>query len=344
MTNAARLSCLSLSLIVLLLPACSAPAPRPSTPTTALPPDDDAPVATTARFEFRSRLTFNLHDRLRQWAVIDDRSGAACLASLPSADRDGWQRAVTAFQALRPGVMPPKLDVRLRYELFRPNDPAFNEHLGVVPNWYRPALKDATPAYRRCWWTKDDRKNRDWIATLAARLGRSEAILARRIEAAHHVTLPTERIPVDVVPTVDFAGANTVVDPHHILIGSTQAGYDGYGGVELVFHEASHTVVSPRSDGSIAALRTAAEKQGVTLPRDLWHAVLFFTAGHAAEQTVREVWGEPYRQYIYTSGLFERAWPELREPLERVWEPYLEGKSSLEDAATKLVAAVAKKP
>jgi hypothetical protein len=305
--------------------------------------EEDAPVTRTARFELYSRFEFNLHDRLRQWAVLDDRSGAACLAGVSNADREGWDRAVTAFQALRPDVVPPRLELRLRYALFRPDDGSMDESLGVVPTWYRPALAAGGSAYRRCWWQDDDRRNRDWIVTLTARLIRSETDLARRLEAAHRVSLPTERIPIDVVPTVDYSGANTVVHPHHILMSSTQPGYGGFGGLELVFHEASHTVVNPGSDGSSAALRHAAEKQGVPLPRDLWHVVLFFTAGDATKKTVREIWGEPYQQYLYGSGLFQRAWPQWREPLERAWQPYLDGRTSLEAAASELVAAVAQK-
>jgi hypothetical protein len=73
------------------------------------------------------------------------------------------------------------------------------------------------------------------------------------------------------------------------------------------------------------------------------NAQLFFTAGDATKKTVREIWGEPYQQYLYGSGLFQRAWPQWREPLERAWQPYLDGTTSLEAAASELVAAVAQK-
>jgi hypothetical protein len=349
MTQAKLLSLSGLVIAVALGPACTPPAQSGACVVTAAAApdpgsrDDSQPVARTARFDLYSRFTFNLHDRLRQWGVSDDRSGQSCIANLPAEGRKGWDRAVTAFHALRPEAAPPRLDLRLRYELLRPGDSSFDEGLGAVPAWYRAALADAAPAYRSCWWRNDDRRNREWIETLAARLARAEDGLARRIEAAHHVSLPAERIPVDVVPTVDFGGAGTVVHPHHILISSTQPGYEGFGGLETLFHEASHTVVNPGSDGSIATLRKAAEKQGVELPRDLWHAVLFFTAGEAAKKTVREVWQEPYRPYLYTSGLFERSWPTWREPLEQIWQPYLDGSSSLDDAAEKLVKAVTRK-
>lgn len=226
----------------------------------------------------------------------------------------------------------------------QPNDPSFDEGLGKVPAWYRPALASAAPAYRRCWWPDDNRQNREWILSNAARLARAEAALTKRVESAHQVAFPTERIPVDVVPTVDSSGANTVVYPRHIVISSTGPGYGSFGGLELLFHEATHTVVSPRSDGgSIAAIRRAAEAERVEVPRDLWHVVLFYTAGEATKKTVREIWGEPYVQYLYTSGLFERAWPTLRQPLEDAWQPYLDGKSTLDEAASRLVTEIGQK-
>lgn len=303
----------------------------------------DGPVARTDRFLFYSRFDFNLHDRLLRWAVENDRAGADCIGALGDPERQNWDRAVDAFRALGAGGME-RTALRLRYERLKPGDASFNESLGAVPGWYRPALANAASAYRRCWWPEDDRRNRAWIHALVPRLLRAEGIMARRIAAAHGVDFQAEPIPVDVVPKVNFGGGNTVVHPHHILISSMQPGYDGFGGVELIFHEASHTIVNPRSDGSIAALRGAAQQQRVQLPRDLWHAVLFFTAGHAARATIREAWGEPYEPYMYTQGLFTRAWPRWRGPLEQWWKPYLDGLLTLDEASARLVAATAEGP
>jgi hypothetical protein len=304
--------------------------------------DDATPVARTTHFELRSRFDFNLDDRLRQWGVRDDRTGATCIDALPARERDGWRRAVQAFSALRPNAVPPELELRLSYELALPNDRSFDESLGPVPAWYRRTLADAAPAYRRCGWSDDDRRNREWILTVAARLARTEDVIARRVARAHGVVLPADRIPVDVVPTVDYTGARTVLHPNHIVVASEHAGYAGYGALEALFHEASHTIVSPRSEGSVAALRQAAKRRGIELPADLWHAVLFYTAGDATKKSVREAWGEPYQPYLYTSGLFQRAWPTWREPLEQAWQPYLDGRSSLDQAADRLVALIAR--
>jgi len=83
----------------------------------------------------------------------------------------------------------------------------------------------------------------------------------------------------------------------------------------------------------------SADRANITLPRDLWHGVLFVTAGEIARETIRELGGETYEPHIYAQGLFERSWPELRAPLERFWLPYVRGEGSLENAAAALAGA-----
>lgn len=44
-----------------------------------------------------------------------------------------------------------------------------------------------------------------------------------------------------------------------------------------------------------------------------------------------------YEPYVYREGLFDRAWPQFREPLEAHWEPYLEGRIDMVEAAERLL-------
>lgn len=337
---------------VVALAACGGAASRPPAPPTAgptthtvehdAPPEEgragsDEPVARTAHFVFYSRFVFNLHDRLRRWALDHEREDAACERA-EAGDWEAWQRAVQAFAAFAPdGARGAEL--RARYWLLDPSLEV-GPSLGELPSWYPQALRDASPAYQRCWWAGDDRRNRAWITALLPRLARAEPEMIRRITSAHRTGWPTERIPVDVVQVVNFGGANTVVDPNHTLISCTAPGYDGFGGIETLFHEASHTIVSPRSGGSVEALATAAARHHVTLPRDLWHVILFLTAGEAARATIADLWHVEYAPYMYTQGLFARAWPTLQAPVERWWLPYLRGASSFDDAIEGLVQAV----
>jgi hypothetical protein len=327
-------------MLAVLLVACGSvaePEARPAAPPARqVSPAADRAVAETERFAFYSRFDFNLHDRLRTWSVENVRSGEDCITRLPAADRERWNRAVDRFDEI---LAQGRVELRVRYALFDPSL-ALDENLGAVPPEYLAALAGGAAAYRACFWAEDDRTNRAWIAALVPLLHRAEAVMASRIAAAHASEWPGEKLVVDVVPYVNFGGGSTVVFPHHVLISSTQPGYDGYGGLELVFHEGSHTFVSPRSDGSIAALAAAAEARGVELPRDLWHAILFLTAGHVTRRTVRELWNDEYEPYMNSQGVLDRAWPEMRAPLEAHWIPYLDGQTTLREASEALVAVL----
>ena len=67
---------------------------------------------------------------------------------------------------------------------------------------------------------------------------------------------------------------------------------------------------------------------------DLWHAVLFYTAGEMVRRHL-----DGYTPCAVKNGLYERAWQGVPEILEADWKPYLEGKVDLPTAVRRLVDA-----
>ncbi len=57
-----------------------------------------------------------------------------------------------------------------------------------------------------------------------------------------------------------YTGADSVVHPDHLLISSVAPANTGYAALEVVFHEASHTVFGPGLDGRLWTELEAAEK------------------------------------------------------------------------------------
>jgi hypothetical protein len=113
----------------------------------------------------------------------------------------------------------------------------------------------------------------------------------------------------------------------------------GYAALEIVFHEASHTVFGPGTDGRLwTELEAAAKADGPPLPPNFWHALLFYTTGSAAKARLAER-GIDYEQLLYTQGLFDRSWPAFRGPLEHVWQPYVDGRVRMAEATKQIVAA-----
>jgi hypothetical protein len=198
----------------------------------------------------------------------------------------------------------------------------------------------AAPAYQACRWAGQDEKNRRWIDDLKPRLAADEQRIAPRLERLYQKPWGGLPIPVDIVQTVDWSGANSILrDPvgGHILISIEN---QGPAALEVVFHEASHLLMG-RGAPLRQALDSAAKKIDFRLPGDLWHVVLFYTTG----ETVRHVLddhGEPkYTPMLY--AIFDRgAWGNYRKPLEDTWRPYVDGQSSLSEAAARLIDAIRK--
>jgi hypothetical protein len=102
---------------------------------------------------------------------------------------------------------------------------------------------------------------------------------------------------VDVVATGGWAGGDTTDFGRtltHTQISSRNPDYQGAAALEMVFHEASHELVSPRN-GPIAQLLVSAEREtGVAVHRSLWHGILFVTVGEVVRETLARAGEGPY--------------------------------------------------
>ncbi len=298
-------------------------------------------MATTARFALYSRFRMNLHDRLVRWAQGEE-SKSSCISSLSKVQQRAWNDAVVAFHQLESPAAG-KRSLRVRFYL---SDPALDldAGLGAVPAWYLEATAKAAPIYRGCWWKEDDANNRAWIQRVVPLLEKTEAFMASKIASAHQLKWPTQRLPVDIVPYVNFGGGNTVLgDPPHTMLSTVHGARHPFESVEMLFHEASHTMVTPRSAGALKVIQDAAKREGRPVHRGFWHALLFYVAGDAAQKAAKELLDEDYTQYMYPEGLFERAWPELAGPLETSLQPYLDGEVDLVEAAGALASSFEKR-
>ena len=322
-----------------------------STPSASLgQAPERTPVVTTPHFAFYSDFDTNLNDALIAAGLARKggkpqlfHSGAedevSCFGKLPPSVRAAWDRAVDYYAEI---ISPADWTDRQQY-LLRVQLAGFTEELTdagdrqfvEIARSFRAA---ATPAYQACRWAAQDEKNRRWIEELKPRLAADEQKIALRLEQLYQKPWGGLPIPVDIVETVNWSGANSILrDPAggHLLISSS---YQGPAALEIVFHEASHLLMR-RSDPLRQALDSAASAVDFRLPGDLWHVVLFYTTG----ETVRRILDdrEKYTPMVYK--IFDRGtWDEYRQALESTWRPYLDGKRDLSEAAASLIEALRK--
>ena len=300
-----------------------------------VPERSEALVATTRLFAFYSDPTFNLHELLLAKDTPERQDERQrCFAALSAGDIEVFEAARQHYGSIANRASGNKLLVGLRYELA-----GFPDVNVVADDLMAPTLerlRAAVPVYTRCWWKDHDTRNRAWIGELIPRLNAHEQTIRTRLS---HLYQDDWRalVRADIVGSAGALGANSVIDPDHVLMSSVDPSYRGWSSLEMMFHEAGHAKVGPQTGAVWRALEDAAIAANAReLAGQLWHPVLFYTTGKVVQAVLAEREKIAYDTYMHRGGLFKR----FHGPLAEHWQPYLDGQLILEEAATRLVAAL----
>jgi hypothetical protein len=350
------LACTALVAIAGLLVACDgalggAAGPPPHTTPARTTPERGA---SSELFRFHVDVWANLHQTLYHEALLPRtgfagpkslaRQSVAPTDALPDDERDAWRAAVRYYDAhfSTETTFSPEFESATRFVSASGSAPSLAS--GTLDDDWRRLLERAAPVYRRRFWPAHERAGHTFVDALKPTLAAHGAWLAHRLETLYGTPWPAQPIDVEITAAVPPFGASSMGDPpfdppHAPLITMTSLD-PGYGGdvtLEMIFHEASHLLVGRTEQ----AFDDAAKRAGRTLPRGLWHSVLFFTAG----RVVRERLGPGYLPYAErpSNRLFagERAPSAALLPIfERAWQPYLDGKTTFEAAIDQIVASL----
>ena len=209
-----------------------------------------------------------------------------------------------------------------------------------LPKKLTEVLSGAAPVYRAHLWAEQDRANRRWISSVAPLVRRSGVELSHRLAEIYQTDWPQERIRVDVSVYSNSAGAYTTLDPLRLTVSSTDPRNQGPEALEILFHEASHGI----SDNVQNAILRECRQRDKPVPRDLWHALLFYTTGEVIRPAVfTSEQSSPkagYVPYAVREGLYKRGWESYLRVLTDYWQPYLDGKQGFDDAVAHMVSAL----
>jgi hypothetical protein len=303
-------------------------------------------------FEFRNGFWLNLHHVLyeqarrqvantqgaggRPWPNVLDMTGLA------EPEAHAWHTALHFYATA----------MVQRDLLFDEGMTAIKLHLSEVgtapelpsaglPEALTSALAQAAPVYRQYWWAAHAQANDTFIQQATALVARFGSAVPPQLVRLFKAPWPEGRIPVDVVRYANWAGAFTSIKPTpHITIASLDERHQGYLALEVLFHEASHALVDARSGAVGAGIQRECDAQNKPVPRDLWHAVLFYTTGEVVKRRLAEDGIRAYVPYAYQHRLYTRSWTRFQGVLEQAWQPYLDGTISFEDALRNVVAAL----
>ena len=342
-------------------------------------------------FELHSGFWINLHHtlyhqaRLRKDAASPDKTGktsgpalktsAETKTAYTTAEQKAWDDAVSYYAAnlADKDLLFSSELVQLKNQLsdFEDCDELTGETKKFcdagLPAKLAQALEAAAPVYRAHLWPDHDRANRRWILRVAPLVIEQGVGLSERLADIYETHWPRQKIRVDVAAYANLAGAYTTLDPLRVTISSLDPRNQGAEALEVLFHEASHGIAEPVQDAIIRECR----QRDKAIPRDLWHALIFYTTGEVLRPVLASSDATPrgeldlrsptstsgssatssrensrgssavgYTPYALREGLYERGWKNYLDVLQRFWQPYLEGRATFSDAIARMVSSL----
>jgi hypothetical protein len=260
-------------------------------------------------------------------APKDEQQG---IARLTATEQQAWRDAV-AFYAAGPSKKDLIFDdslVATAKALVKAGDaPSLG---GVAVDRAAAAvLERAMPAYRKAWWPTHRAANVAWRSDTQASLDRYGRPVIDLILKWYALRWPAGGYPIHLSGYANWAGAYSVTG-NILVISSLESENRGSTALETVFHEAMHQW----DDSVFARLRVHTGRLGKRVPNGLSHALIFYTAGEAVRRVV-----PGHVPFAEAGGIWNRGLASFRAPLERTWKPYLDGKTTLDEALAALVAA-----
>jgi hypothetical protein len=304
------------------------------------PPRARSPRATrivaTDRFAFHSDPWINLHHFLYQWAREDrgleigrhplPMPERATVGELSAADRKVWintvgfYRDAVASRGNFDGDM-----MRIKAGLVTLDGDPSAAPPDVIPG-IANALRAAMPIYLKRWWPQHDQANRRWIGSVLPLLRRYEAAFVRLTARVHESKWPDFPWPVDVTAYPNYRAGYTTREGHIVMFSTDPGNQDLYA-LEMVLHEVQHA--EPIAGTTPTAIAEAVEAADTQVPGNLWHAIIFATAGEFVRSIAESEGNADYTPYWIREG-FENldGWKELVRPVSAHWLPVVRGEVS----------------
>lgn len=309
-----------------------------------------APTAAAAQrhalFDFQTNFWVNLHHFLYVTArarlgldanrpsVMSALADTAGLGARPMEERRAWERCIAYYDSAlaRKDVLFDSSMVAIDDRLARLGSARTLPRSDVDPRLVA-VLERAAPIYRQVWWGRHAAADRRWIARMRELVSEHGDDLAADESRVFREPWPRTPLLVDVVAYANWAGAYTTTDPSLITVGSLNPGNQNDEGLEILFHEALHTMDDTLAKAVVHAFAAA----GKRLPRDVTHVFIFYTAGVLVQRAI-----PGHVPYAQQNGLwtrvpdFAKALPVLRDG----WQQYIDGHMPFDVAIQRYVAAM----
>ena len=258
-------------------------------------------------------------------APADEAEG---LKTLADAERRVWREAVAVYGA---GLS--KLETvfdRALYDITNavrrasPDREATTLQIDVA---VAEALNRAAPIYRKAWWPRHRDTNRKWLQSMQDPLKKYGPQMLAYVTRAYQEPWMAGGFPVNISGWSNWAGAYSTYDSL-LVISTLNPGNQGLHGFEITFHEAMHQW----DEETDARLLKIARANKLKFNGLLSHAMIFYTTGEAMRSVV-----PTHVPYAEIAGIWKGRMGAFKPALDAHWKPYLDGKTTLDEALLGLL-------
>jgi hypothetical protein len=310
-------------------------------------PAASCPPLSEPRLQFESSFWLNLHNFLfkeakRREGRDDDGAGArgniqadtAGLRALDQSERRAWDGALSYYareivsDRMYGGD---SLVSRVNDRLAAARESSLQA--AGLDSTLAATLTQVAPIYRAVWWPIHDAHDQAWIAASRGLVDRYGGCVFPQLQRTFKRPWPSTPIVIYATTYASWFGAyTTTVTGPRVTLSTNAIGNQETYALESILHESAHA--AEFLDASQATMAADAAKQGTTLEPQLSHVMLFYTTGEIVSSVIPS-----HIPYADRFGLWSQT-PEmtrLKGALTIAWKPYLEGRSSLQQALDSVV-------
>ncbi|MBG6128639.1 hypothetical protein IWQ47_000671 [Aquimarina sp. EL_43] len=304
-------------------------------------------IETTRYFEFHNNFWINLHFYLYETAIasyekpLDKLVKKGIWQKLSQKEKVVFQKTITYYKD--------HIDLKNHFnqELigFRKWIINYNEQ-DMLPEsrfeiLFIKNLNEFKPIYNTHFWKTHRQINTDKLQENIDLIKKTEDIVISRMAKLAQAKWQDTKMRIDLSIKSPGGGAFTLSRIPSSIVLSTVINYPEIAGdwVETLFHEASHTIIKGQKGAIAESINRASEKLKVKPPKNLWHAILFYTAGKVSQEAFLEQGINDYTLYMNRENVFSF----YQNAIHKYFASYLVDETELDIAIENIINSISDK-
>ncbi len=185
------------------------------------------------------------------------------------------------------------------------------------------------PVYKQTLWPLHLEQNLTWYNHLAPKLDKYGEKINASVEKAFQSPLViVQQHMIDIVYKAGIRqGAYTSGRTSHTIINSTDKNYSGWASLEMIFHEVSHAVAVNHESKINRLIKSEFSNSDFKV----LHPIVFYTVAQIIKENIAPE-HHNYVSYATKNDLYVKGWGIKEAILIKYWQPYLDGKVTMEQA------------